>query len=105
MKVTFADHTGERVVVEAGGSISLKDLAKANDIRGIVAECGGMCACATCHVYVDPAWLARLALPTAFETELLDGLDGVEANSRLSCQIQLDETLDGLTVTTPESQY
>ena len=69
----------------------------------IKAECGGSCACATCHVFVDAEWQGRLNPPTDEEEDMLDTLPDVEANSRLSCQILMSEDLDGLKVTLAES--
>ncbi len=65
----------------------------------IKAECGGACACATCHVYVDKAWVGKLVPPTAEEKDMLDGAFDVQDNSRLSCQLLMNEKLDGLRVT------
>ena len=75
-----------------------------NDIDGIIAECGGACSCATCHVYVDEAWLDRLRQPEPLEDGMLDCVLDRRPNSRLSCQIRLNEDLDGITVRVPDSQ-
>ena len=75
-----------------------------NNIPGIDADCGGACACATCHVYVDPAWVERLGRPNPMESSMLDFAENREANSRLSCQIKVNDELDGLIVRLPESQ-
>ena len=74
------------------------------DIPGIEAECGGACACATCHVYVDEAWREKTGPPSPMEEDMLDFGYDVRANSRLSCQIKVTEGLDGLVVATPERQ-
>ncbi|HET6970198.1 MAG TPA: 2Fe-2S iron-sulfur cluster-binding protein, partial [Phenylobacterium sp.] len=71
----------------------------------IDADCGGACACATCHVYVDEAWLAKTGERTAMEESMLDFAEAVAENSRLSCQIKVTDELDGLRVTMPESQH
>ena len=71
----------------------------------IKAECGGACSCATCHVYVDKAWLGKIQPVQEMEKTMLDFAEGVEANSRLSCQIQVTEALDGMTVRMPKSQH
>jgi 2Fe-2S ferredoxin len=76
-----------------------------NMIPGIDADCGGACACATCHVYVDQTWLGKIQPMQEMEKTMLDFAEGVEANSRLSCQIQVTEALDGLTVRMPKSQH
>jgi 2Fe-2S ferredoxin len=76
-----------------------------NNIPGIDADCGGACACATCHVYVDEAWLSKTGSRTTMEESMLDFAEGVADNSRLSCQIKVSDDLDGLRVTMPESQH
>jgi 2Fe-2S ferredoxin len=75
-----------------------------NDIDGIIAECGGACSCATCHVYVDPAWQDKLPPPEPIEDGMLDCVLDRQPNSRLSCQIRLRDEIDGITVTVPDSQ-
>lgn len=75
-----------------------------NDVPGIVAECGGSCSCATCHVYVDPQWLGHLGPPSTHETDMLGCVEDQRENSRLSCQIQVSDELDGLVVRLPEFQ-
>lgn len=102
--ITFVDHAGTERAVEARPGYSLKDAAVENDIPGIDADCGGVCACATCHVFVDPAFLELVGPPGEAEAPMLEFLDEVRTNSRLSCQIEVTEQLAGLRVTTPESQ-
>lgn len=80
------------------------EAATRNGVPGILAECGGACSCATCHVIVDPAWFARTGVPGNDERELLGFAFGVQPTSRLSCQIRLTKQLDGLTVTVPARQ-
>jgi len=105
LKIVFIDQRGKKSIVEARAELSLKDAAKNNDISGIIAECGGMCACATCHVYIDAQWRDKLPAPGNFELELLDAVDKKQPNSRLSCQILLKDAMDGMEVLIPESQY
>lgn len=76
-----------------------------NNIPGIDADCGGACACATCHVYVDPDWTERTGTASAMEESMLDFAENVEPNSRLSCQIKVSDDLNGLIVRMPESQH
>jgi 2Fe-2S ferredoxin len=76
-----------------------------NNIPGIDADCGGACACATCHVYVDPAWVDKTGSQSAMEESMLDFAENVESNSRLSCQIKVSDELDGLVVRMPQSQH
>ncbi len=79
--------------------------ATQNGIPGIDGDCGGVCACATCHVYVDREWLAATGERTETETDMLELAADVEENSRLACQIKVSEGLDGLIVRTPLSQF
>jgi ferredoxin, 2Fe-2S len=81
------------------------DGAIKNNVPGIDADCGGACACATCHVYVDPAWSDRTGAPSAMEESMLDFAENVQDTSRLSCQIKVSDELDGLIVRMPESQH
>jgi 2Fe-2S ferredoxin len=104
LTITFVDHAGQARNISAQTGYSLMEAARANDIPGIDADCGGMCACATCHVYVDPAFMGLVGAPGDGEAPLLDFIDGAKANSRLACQIELTDELDGLVVRTPESQ-
>jgi 2Fe-2S ferredoxin len=76
-----------------------------SNVPGIDADCGGACACATCHVYVDDAWLGKAGTPSAMESSMLSFAENVESSSRLSCQIKITDALDGLTVRLPESQH
>lgn len=103
-KVTLIEHSGESHTIEAETGQSLMQAATGNNVPGILAICGGNCSCATCHVYVDPAWLEKLPPPALEERDLLDCVSEVRENSRLSCQIRMHEALDGLVVQLPESQ-
>ena len=104
-KITFIefDGTAHEVDVPAGGSVM--EAAVSNNVPGIDADCGGACACATCHVYVDQAWLDKTGDKSAMEESMLDFAENVEPNSRLSCQIKVSDALDGLVVRLPESQH
>jgi 2Fe-2S ferredoxin len=104
-KVTYISHTGESTTIEASVSTTVMENAVRNGIDGIVAECGGACMCATCHVYVDPAFLDRLP-PIGEEQEEMLGSTFAERkpNSRLSCQIEMRPEYDGLIVRMPERQ-
>lgn len=91
--------------VQAKAGASVMETAIQNNIRGIDAECGGSCSCATCHVYVDDAFVARLTPPDDMEQELLEGVASERTPaSRLSCQLTVTAELDGLTVRVPETQ-
>ncbi|MCK9469427.1 MAG: 2Fe-2S iron-sulfur cluster-binding protein [Porticoccaceae bacterium] len=104
-KVTFIDHAGTEHQVEVEKGTSLMQAAMDNGVDGIVAECGGACSCATCHCYVDEAWVARTGEPSDIEKDMLDCVLDPQPNSRLSCQIIIDDSLDGLVVRLPESQF
>jgi 2Fe-2S ferredoxin len=97
-RVVFSTLTGERreVVVPVGTTIM--EAAVDNDIPGIVAECGGACACATCHSYVAEAWLPKLKVMDDMEDAMLDSARARRPNSRLTCQIEMTDALDGIEV-------
>ncbi len=103
--ITFIefDGTAHEVDVPAGGSVM--EAAVSNNVPGIEADCGGACACATCHVYVSDQWLEKVGERGELEQSMLEFSDSMRPNSRLSCQIPLTEELDGLVVDMPESQY
>jgi ferredoxin, 2Fe-2S len=103
-RVYFQDVRGETKTISTRGGLTLMEVAVQNNVSGIDAECGGACACATCHVYVDDAWRDVVGRPGLQESELLDGLERRRPNSRLSCQIKFVDELDGLIVTMPEKQ-
>ncbi len=104
-KITYIDASGEERTVEAQTGSTVMETAIKNDVPGIDADCGGACACATCHVYVDNDFLAKCGESQAMEQSMLDFAENVQPNSRLSCQIKVTDELDGLRVTTPESQH
>lgn len=103
VKLIFQTHDGQEHAVEAKVGTNLMEAARDNNLSGIAAECGGACACATCHVYVAPEWIEKLPEREEMEEDMLDFAwepDG--ERSRLSCQIPITESLDGLTVRIPE---
>lgn len=103
-QITFIDHAGEKRTVTAEVGATVMEAAIKNAVPGVVAECGGACACATCHVYVAEAWQGRLPPAQQQEVDMLDFGVAVQENSRLACQIRLTEDLDGLELTlAPES--
>ena len=104
-KITYVEHDGTEHQVDVKPGMSVMEGAIKNNIPGIDADCGGACACATCHVYVDPDWLAKTGDRSALEQSMLDFAEGVDANSRLSCQVNVTDELEGLRVTMPESQH
>ncbi len=104
-KISFVEHNGTRRDVQAEDGLSLMEVAVANLIPGIDADCGGACACATCHIHIDQSWLARLQPMADLERSMLELAAGGNANSRLACQIRLSAQLDGLVVHTPLGQH
>ena len=104
IRVTFVDASGASRTVEAQIGSTVMETAVRNSVPGIEAECGGACACATCHVYVAPEWVGVVGKPSQMEEDMLDFAADVRPNSRLSCQIKATEALDGLIVTTPARQ-
>jgi 2Fe-2S ferredoxin len=104
-KITYVDSSGTERTVEGKNGMTVMETAIKHNVPGIDADCGGACACATCHVYVDPAFAEKVGKPSAMEQSMLDFAENVKENSRLSCQIKIRDDLDGLKVTTPESQH
>lgn len=106
VKIVVTKTDGSEQTVESKGGISLMEALRANDIPGVVAECGGSMSCATCHVVVGESWLTLTGEVSEMEDDMLDcTATDREAGSRLSCQIELSEKLDGLTVTIPDNQF
>jgi 2Fe-2S ferredoxin len=103
-KITFIDASGQSRTVEAQVGSTAMETALRNSVPGIEAECGGACACATCHVYVAPEWTDVTGKASQMEEDMLDFAFEVRPNSRLSCQIKVSDALDGLVVTTPGKQ-
>jgi 2Fe-2S ferredoxin len=104
-KIIFIEHSGTTHEVEAKTGLSVMEAAVKNNIPGIDADCGGSCACATCHVFVDDAWLAKCGTPDTQEKSMLGFAATAQANSRLACQITVSDALDGLVVRMPEAQH
>ena len=104
-KITFIEFHGAQHVVEVPDGTTVMRGAVDNAVPGIDGDCGGQCACATCHVFVDAEWLAKLGPPTEMETEMLSFAATTQANSRLGCQIEVTADLDGLIVRMPEGQH
>jgi 2Fe-2S ferredoxin len=103
-KITFVTPDGERIETEAENGATVMETAIMNGVPGIVAECGGACTCATCHVYVDEEWRDDVGGPSSMEEDMLDFAFDVRDNSRLSCQIKVRDALDGLVVHVPTRQ-
>ena len=103
-RITFIQNDGVERVVEAEPGMTVMEAAVKNSLPGIAAECGGACACATCHVRVDKDWTAKVGPPSDMERNMLQFASDVGPSSRLGCQIRVTQELDGLVVNTPESQ-
>ncbi len=104
-KITFIQPDGSSQTVDAEPGLTVMEAAKMNTIEGVEAECGGACACATCHVYVDAAWRDKAGKPSAMEEDMLDFAFDVREESRLCCQIKVSTELDGLVVRIPAKQF
>ena len=104
-KITFIQPDGNQQVVDAESGMTVMEAAKKHLVAGIEAECGGACACATCHVYVEADWRAATGGPSEMEEDMLDFAFDVREGSRLSCQIKVTDALDGLVVRVPEKQF
>ena len=103
-KITYITHDGEKNTIEVPTGLSVMEGAIQNNVKGIVADCGGSMACATCHVYVSENWFSKLEKIHDAETDMLDMAHEPKKNSRLSCQIIVSNEHDGLEVTTPLKQ-
>jgi ferredoxin, 2Fe-2S len=106
-QIIFIEHNGTEHSVQATAGKTVMQAAVDNNVPGIDADCGGECACATCHVYIDPAWLNTIGLPAAGsqEASMLSFAAVTQPDSRLSCQLQVTDALDGLVVRMPEGQH
>ncbi|QIK41608.1 2Fe-2S iron-sulfur cluster-binding protein [Pontivivens nitratireducens] len=104
-KITYIEHSGTEHVVDVANGLTVMEGARDNNIPGIEADCGGACACSTCHVYVDGAWAEKLPAKDPMEEDMLDfAWQPDPATSRLTCQIKVTDALDGLVVRMPEKQ-
>ena len=104
-RVVYIEYSGNRIEADVAAGLSVMEGARVNNVAGIEAECGGSCSCSTCHVYVDPAWIDRLPAKLPMEEDILElAHDPDPALSRLSCQIEISDDLDGLTVRIPARQ-
>lgn len=104
-KVTFISYAGKSYSVDVPEGTTLMRAAVDNGVPGIDGDCGGQCACATCHVFIEPEWQAKTGARTEPESAMLEFADGTKENSRLGCQITLTAAHDGLTVRMPEGQH
>ena len=105
VQITYVEHDGTEHVVDSQTGVSLMQAAIDNLVPGIDADCGGECSCATCHVMVNENWLEKVGPPGEMEESMLNLNPERQENSRLSCQVEVSEELDGLRVTMPEFQF
>mgnify|MGYP001445465993 CR=1 FL=1 len=103
-KITYIEHNGKSHKIEVANGLSVMEGAVQNNVPGIDADCGGSCACATCHVYVEEKWFNKLPKKESAEEDMLDMAYELKKNSRLSCQILVEDSLDGLVVKMPSKQ-
>jgi 2Fe-2S ferredoxin len=103
-RIVFIERGGGRREIDAPLGLTLMEVARQHGVQGVVAQCGGACACSTCHVYIDPSWISKLEPRDEMEEGMLENAWEPRANSRLSCQIHITAGLDGLKVTVPERQ-
>jgi len=104
-KITYIEHNGTEHVVEVEAGLTVMEGARDNDIPGIEADCGGACACSTCHVYVVEEWVEKLPAKDDMESDMLDfAFEPDERTSRLTCQVKVTAEMDGLTVRMPSKQ-
>lgn len=104
-KITYIEHNGTEHVVEVDNGLTVMEGARDNDIAGIEADCGGACACSTCHVYIDDTWVEKLPKKDEMEEDMLDfAFEPNTVTSRLTCQLKVTDALDGLIVRMPSKQ-
>ena len=105
VKINYIDSKGTKREIDVDEGLSVMEGAVNNMVPEIYADCGGACACATCHVYVDAAWMEKVGKADDMEETMLDFVEERKENSRLCCQIKVTAEIDGLVVSTPESQH
>jgi 2Fe-2S ferredoxin len=104
-KITFIAHNGQRHEVQAQSGLSLMRAATDHGVPGIDGDCGGQCACATCHVFITPPWSDLTGTRTTQEDGMLNFAAELQGSSRLACQVMVTDALDGMEVTLPEGQH
>lgn len=105
-RITYVEHTGKEHVIDVPTGLTVMEGARDNGVPGILADCGGACACSTCHVYVDPEWVDKLPPRQPMESDMLDfAFEPDPERSRLTCQLKVTDELDGLRVVIPSEQY
>ena len=104
-KITFVGHDGSEATFEGNDGMTVMEVAIKNSVEGIDADCGGACACATCHIYVRDEWKDKVGERAEMEEDMLDFAFEVKEQSRLACQIKVSDAIDGLVVDVPEKQF
>lgn len=104
-RITYIEHNGTAHDIDVPVGESIMRGAVDNDVPGIDADCGGQCACATCHVFIDPAWFDKTGTPGEMEISMLDFAASTQSTSRLACQITVSDALDGLILRMPDGQH
>ncbi len=105
IKIIFIENDGTRYVVDGAIGRSVMQVAVENRVPGIIGDCGGCCSCGTCHGYIDPEWIDKLKPKANDESMMLEGVLGVQTNSRLTCQIEIKPDLEGLIVRLPKPDF
>jgi 2Fe-2S ferredoxin len=103
-KITYIEHNGTEHTVDVAAGLTVMEGAVNNNIPGIDADCGGACACSTCHAYVDPEWVGKLPDREDMEVDMLDFAFEPNERSRLTCQVKVTAEMDGLVLQLPEKQ-
>jgi len=103
-RITYIEFDGRSEELEVPVGRTIMEGAIENDVEGVIGECGGCCSCATCHVYIDPEWFEQVGFPSPIESDMLEMVDDLHSNSRLGCQIDITDELDGIIVRLPEFQ-
>ncbi len=104
-KITYIEHSGTEHVVDVASGLTVMEGARDNNVPGIDGDCGGACACSTCHVYVHPDWVSKIPEMDDMEEDMLDfAFEPDMARSRLTCQVKVTDDMDGLIVHIPEKQ-
>ncbi|MEN1579710.1 2Fe-2S iron-sulfur cluster-binding protein [Pseudomonas aeruginosa] len=101
----YVESNGTSHQVEAASGQNLMQVALKNLVPGILGDCGGLCSCATCHVLIDEPWIGKLSPMSESESFLIEGIPGAQAGSRLSCQVKVQDSMDGMIVHLPEEQF
>lgn len=103
-QITFVQPDESTTTIDAEDGLSVMEVARINDVSGIIGQCGGSLVCSSCHVHVAPEWMDKVGSPDNVEEMMLEMVEGADENSRLCCQIIVNDTIDGLRVRVPLKQ-